>query len=98
MSKHKVRGAPCTDENCWCKTFPKKEDVINNPSHYKIPGTDMEALDVIKGSLTEKEYIGYLRGNILKYHIRARIKGGKESMLKAHYYSKELEKVLNAST
>lgn len=45
-------------------------DEINSPAHYLLfPG--MEAIDVIKASLTPEEFAGYLKGNALKYRLRA---------------------------
>lgn len=38
-------------------------------THYEIyPG--VEAIDVIKTVLTPEEYMGFLKGNILKYQLR----------------------------
>jgi len=49
---------------------PVDEDVINNPSHYKL-FPDMEVITAIEKVLTKEEYIGYCKGNILKYRLRA---------------------------
>lgn len=48
-------------------------DNVNHPKHYKIGG--IEAIDVIRSRLTDEEFIGYLKGNILKYDLRASFKG-----------------------
>lgn len=44
---------------------------VKNPNakHYEL-WEDYEAIDNIKNTLTKKEYIGYLKGNILKYQLR----------------------------
>jgi hypothetical protein len=43
--------------------------------HYELwPGT--QALDVMKATLSHEEFIGFLKGNILKYQLRM---GNKES-------------------
>lgn len=76
----------------------KVSDMVNNPAHYKIPGLEVEALEVIRGVLTREEYIGYLRGNILKYQIRANQKGGEEDLQKSIVYSTELEIFLRDSS
>jgi len=47
-----------------------KEDVVNEPNHYKLFGT-VEVIDMIKTLLTEEEFKGYLKGNCLKYRLRA---------------------------
>ena len=65
-------------------------DEINNPAHYQLfPG--MEAIDVIKAALTSDEFAGYLKGNILKYRLRAGDKGPAEKCIaKAHWYQNYL--------
>lgn len=62
-------------------------DMISNPSHYGLGNTGVEAIDVIEASLTKDEYIGYLRGNIIKYQLRANKKNGTEDLRKADIYS-----------
>lgn len=66
-------------------------DMVNNPSHYGRGS--IECIDYIKDFLTEDEYIGYLRGNIAKYMHRFRYKNGKEDLLKAEWYLKQLIEV-----
>jgi hypothetical protein len=51
--------------------------------HYEL-WEDFEAIDVIKLVLTEEEYRGFLKGNILKYQLRL---GKKDEVLK------EIEKI-----
>lgn len=52
----------------------QKEDVVHSPDHYSLPnGT--EVIDIIEHLLTPEEYRGYLKGNILKYTLRADKKG-----------------------
>jgi len=45
------------------------EDVVNEPSHYKIG--DVDVIDIIRATLNEEAFDGYLMGNILKYRLRA---------------------------
>ena len=66
-------------------------DMVNSPSHYGKGS--IECIDYIKDFLTEDEYIGYLRGNIAKYMHRFRYKNGKEDLLKAEWYLKQLIEV-----
>ena len=40
-------------------------DMVNHPPHYTNGG--IETIDYIKAKMSAEEYIGYLRGNILKY-------------------------------
>jgi hypothetical protein len=65
-------------------------DNVNAPDHYTVGG--YEAIDVIRSKLTTEEYIGYCKGNILKYTMRANYKGHHdEDLRKAAYYIKEIE-------
>ncbi len=40
------------------------------PSHYKLWKDNNDVNDVIKSSLKKSEYIGFIKGNILKYQLR----------------------------
>lgn len=44
-------------------------DMVKNPDHYKI-FPDEEVIDLIRKCLTNEEFIGYCKGNILKYRLR----------------------------
>ncbi len=68
------------------------EDVVNKPKHYN-QGT-IECIDAIEAMLTHEEFVGYLRGNSLKYRWRFRYKNGTEDLLKAQWYERKLLKVL----
>lgn len=58
---------------------------VKNPSHYQIIG--IETITVIASSMSESEWLGYCRGNVLKYRLRAGKKGNAETCLaKADYY------------
>ena len=41
-----------------------------NSKHYEL-WENFEAIDIIKLALTDEEYKGFLKGNILKYRLRA---------------------------
>lgn len=65
-------------------------DEINNPQHYQL-FPDTQAIDVIEAALTPAEYIGYLKGNALKYRLRAGDKGPVEKCIaKANWYQDRL--------
>lgn len=49
-------------------------DVVNNPQHYKV-FPDLEAIQIIEKSLTHQEFVGFLKGNFLKYRLRMGEKG-----------------------
>ena len=60
--------------------------------HYKL-WNNCEALDVIKVVLEKEEYIGFLKGNILKYKLRN--KGQDENdNIKVKNYQTELNKYI----
>lgn len=62
-----------------------------NPDHYKTGG--IETINYIKAKLTEEEYKGYLKGNIIKYISRAEQKNGVEDYKKAQWYTNRLVEV-----
>jgi hypothetical protein len=67
-------------------------DIVQRPAHYNAG--DIECIDGIKAMLTEQEFIGYLRGNSLKYRWRYPYKNGIEDLLKAEWYETRLLGVL----
>ena len=48
-------------------------DNVNSPSHYRYG--KKETIDVIQDCMTDDEYHGYLKGNVLKYVSRYKFKG-----------------------
>ena len=70
----------------------EERDVINSPSHYKLQGLNIEAIDVIRSVLGPDKFQGYCRGNVIKYLVRAEHKNGTEDLEKAQkYLSWEIE-------
>lgn len=66
-----------------------------NPDHYK--GQGVECIDAIKASMSCDEFLGYLRGNVMKYTWRMRQKGDPaENARKAAWYLDRLTKELEA--
>lgn len=65
---------------------------VNDPKHYNLRDTDITAIDVIHGALTEEEFRGFCKGNILKYTIRERNKNGDEDIRKVGKYVEYLER------
>ena len=58
---------------------------VNRPSHYTQNGT--ETIEMIRQSLTDEEFSGYLKGNILKYVCRYKYKGMPlKDLMKAQWY------------
>lgn len=74
----------------------KSYDSVNNPKHYDF-FPDMQAIDVIRATLTPEEYKGYLKGNALKYRLRAGEKDNLEQdIAKSNWYRKELTLFMNS--
>ena len=68
-------------------------DMVNHPPHYKVGG--IETIQFIKAKLSKEEYVGYLRGNVLKYASRLGAKSNApEDAGKMAWYSNELAKAL----
>ena len=64
-------------------------DEVNSPSHYNQYG--IECIEAIKASMSDDEYLGYLKGNAQKYLWRYRYKGKPVTDLdKAEWYLKKL--------
>ena len=67
------------------------EDNVNSPSHYRYG--KKETIEVIQDCMTDDEYHGYLKGNVLKYVSRYKFKGEPlEDLQKAHWYLNKLIK------
>ena len=63
-------------------------DMVNSPIHYSAGG--VECIDALQASMTRDEFLGYLKGNIMKYVWRYRDKGGVEDLKKANWYLNKL--------
>lgn len=64
------------------------KDYVNEPDHYQI-FPDMQVIDVIRKTLTEEEFRGFCKGNILKYRLRDK-QDQKEDYEKAKKYKNYL--------
>ena len=51
---------------------------MSTPEHYDLGG-GTDALDVMRGCMTEEQYVGFLRGNVIKYAVRLGRKDSLES-------------------
>jgi len=67
----------------------KRSDAeIQKPLHYNQGS--VECIEGIEAMLTPEEYIGYLRGNSLKYRWRFPYKHGIKDIYKAEFYEQKL--------
>ena len=61
-------------------------DPVRHPSHYCDGG--IETIDIIRAKLTHEEFIGYCKGNVIKYATRAGKKNDEaEDLAKASVYA-----------
>ena len=69
------------------------KEAVHHPAHYG-GDTVYETIKVLKAWLTYDEYVGFLKGNIIKYLSRARKKNRteREDIAKAAWYQAELAK------
>ena len=68
-----------------------KEDLVNNPKHYDLFADGTKSFDVIRKTLAPEEYKGFLKGNILKYRLRAGKKGEASICIaKSDWYANKL--------
>ena len=69
--------------------YQKHEAKVESPEHYNKHG--IETIDQIKASMSQPEFEGYLKGNILKYLSRFRDKGEPmKELRKAEWYMQRL--------
>ena len=69
-------------------------DNVNSPPHYK--SGEVECIDAIKASMPREQFIGYLKGNVIKYVWRMSYKGKPvEDLRKARWY---LERLIEVKT
>ena len=69
-------------------------DAVNSPEHYNM--LDIEAINLIEMSMTKEEFLGYLKGNVLKYIIRYKHKGkAGEDLDKGKWYLDRLRNKIN---
>lgn len=65
-------------------------DQVNHPKHYGGENAIYETIKVLEAWLTPVEFVGFLRGNVIKYLTRAGKKGGDEQhdkdLAKARWY------------
>lgn len=70
-----------------------KIDDITNPDYYNKNG--LSPIDAFRnGLLSKEEYIGFLKGNIIKYSVRCDSKNLTEDMEKCKTYAEYLKEVL----
>lgn len=70
------------------------KETVNHPDHYNVGG--IECLAAIEAAMTKEEFIGFLKGNAMKYLWRHRHKGGVKDVEKAVFYMNMMVERLKA--
>ena len=79
---------------------PITRDAVDHPSHYGSADDPYETIKVLERWLTRDEFIGFLKGNILKYTGRAGKKSGEpaeKDHAKSAWYDNYLTEFLKRS-
>jgi hypothetical protein len=84
LDKHMEKKEETNNE----KTIFHAFDIVDRPRHYA--SGNIECIDAIEAQLSNEEFRGYLKGNIIKYLWREKHKGGVESLKKAQWYLNKL--------
>jgi hypothetical protein len=72
-------------------TEVKADDLQVGGTHYK--DMPVQPWAVMEAVLTREEFIGFLKGNVIKYSMRAGRKEGTDDALKAQHYFQKLREV-----
>lgn len=73
--------------------FIFKEDDVTTKNNSQYRTLDIEPWDIMKADFTQEEFIGFLKGNIIKYCLRK--KGSDlQDFEKIEHYAKKLQEVL----
>ena len=68
----------------------REHDPVNQPAHYTQG--KVECIDAIESALSPEEFMGFLRGQVLKYTWRCRLKSSSlEDLRKAAWYNDRLQ-------
>ena len=71
-------------------------DNVQRPKHYAETDNGVECIDAIRAALGKEQFVGFLRGQVIKYQWRL---GKKDSSVqdnrKAIWYATKLDEVLN---
>jgi hypothetical protein len=73
-------------------------DEVDNPKHYQLFADGTQSIDVIRDVLTLEEFMGFCKGNVLKYRLRAGKKDAlHQDIAKADTYAKMLAEAIEES-
>ena len=66
----------------------RADDYQIDGDHYKT--MEMQPWEVMESVLTPEEFVGFLKGNVIKYAMRAGRKEGTDDAEKARHYAQKL--------
>ena len=69
----------------------KADEIQVSGTHYK--DMPIQPWHVMEAVLTRDEFIGFLKGNVIKYSLRAGRKDGTDDAGKAHHYMMKLKEI-----
>jgi len=72
----------------------KINDIQVGGDHYRTK--KVQPWDAMESCMSKEEFAGYLRGNVIKYTMRAPDKGGVVDLQKAAHYLDKLLEVMGA--
>jgi len=76
------------------KQIELQVDLVNHPPHYTQGG--VECIDAIASALGREQFIGFLRGQVIKYQWRlGRKDASAQDNAKAGWYLNKLQEVLD---
>jgi hypothetical protein len=80
-------------------TFEAAMEKLNNPNEYQVGGNHYRDLtlqpwELMEGILSKEEFVGFLKGNAIKYAMRQGRKDSDDANKARHYLAK-LAEVLN---
>ncbi|WP_207900753.1 DUF3310 domain-containing protein [Anaerospora hongkongensis] len=73
------------------------DGTAKSQTHYQQ--ADIQPIEIMQMYLTPEEFRGFLKGNLIKYSLRANFKGNEQVDIdKAHQYAKWLGQALRGET
>ena len=69
----------------------RADDLQVSGNHYKDMA--IQPWELMQAVLTHEEFVGYLKGNVIKYAMRAGRKDGSDDLGKARHYMMKLAEV-----
>jgi hypothetical protein len=71
-------------------TSSQIENQVDHPAHYGGGDNQYEVIKVLEAWLSPAEFVGFCKGNVIKYLARADKKGGPTDYEKAAWYAQRL--------